>query len=319
LYESLAVDLAKLPEVRVVPRAPLRSCTRFGIGGDAALLVDVSEEAPLSDTLGRLAQEGVTPCVIGGGSNLIVADKGVDGVVVRYRASQVREDSGAITADAGAELQSLVDFTIERGLAGLHTMTRIPGWVGGAIYGNAGAYGHSLHEFARAVRCFDGSAVRTLDNPACEFDYRESVFKRRKDWIILSVTLDLPSGDPAALRKEAARIREIRDSKFPPEMRCAGSIFKNLLFSQLPPHAAARVPPSEIKGGKVASGWFLEQTGVKGLRRGDIQVAHYHANLVYNDGAGTAADLRAVIAEMKRRVHSEFGLALEEEVQFIGF
>jgi UDP-N-acetylmuramate dehydrogenase len=122
-----------------------------------------------------------------------------------------------------------------------------------------------------------------------------------------------------ALRRESDKIREIRDAKYPPEMRCAGSIFKNLLFAELPARAAGLVPPEVVREGKVPSAWFLEQTGIKGFRRGGIQVADYHANLVYSAGEGTAHDLRAVIHEMKRRVESEFGLTLEEEVQYIGF
>jgi UDP-N-acetylmuramate dehydrogenase len=133
------------------------------------------------------------------------------------------------------------------------------------------------------------------------------------------VDLELPGGDSDALRAEAHKIRAIRDAKYPPDMRCAGSIFKNLLLAELPRHAAAVVPENVVREGKVPSAWFLEEAGVKGLRRGAIQVAHYHANLVYNDGGGTAADLRWVIDECKRRVRSQFGLDLEEEVQYVGF
>jgi UDP-N-acetylmuramate dehydrogenase len=212
-----------------------------------------------------------------------------------------------------------VDRTIELGLSGMHTMTRIPGWVGAAVYGNAGAYGHSIHEFVREVIYLDRGRIGTLDNAGCQFTYRESVFKRNKNWIILGVELELPEGDPLALRTEAEKIRAIRDAKYPPDMRCAGSIFKNRLYAELPPQAAAAVPETVIREGKVPSAWFLEQTGVKGLRRGAIQVAHYHANLVYNDGGGTSSDLRWVIAELKRRVQDRFGLVLEEEVQYIGF
>jgi UDP-N-acetylmuramate dehydrogenase len=102
-------------------------------------------------------------------------------------------------------------------------------------------------------------------------------------------------------------------------MKCAGSIFKNLFFAQLPPSVQAEVPQKLIREGKVPSAWFLEQAGVMGIRRGDIQVATYHANLIYNDGAGTAADLLTVIKECKKRVADRFGFELEEEVQYVGF
>jgi UDP-N-acetylmuramate dehydrogenase len=102
-------------------------------------------------------------------------------------------------------------------------------------------------------------------------------------------------------------------------MRCAGSVFKNLILAELPEEAAAAVPAKVVIEGKVPSAWFLEQVGAKGMRRGDIQIAAYHANLIYNDGAGRAADLVALIAELKERVRERFGLELEEEVQYVGF
>jgi UDP-N-acetylmuramate dehydrogenase len=102
-------------------------------------------------------------------------------------------------------------------------------------------------------------------------------------------------------------------------MKCAGSIFKNVFFAELPAGAQEEVPRNLVRDGKVPSAWFLEQAGVKGMRRGDIQVATYHANLIYNDGAGTAADLVAIIDELKTRVHRHFGFDLQEEVQYVGF
>jgi UDP-N-acetylmuramate dehydrogenase len=299
--------------------APLAQYTRFGIGGPAGALIETSEEEEFLRLLEAARRSGVPFLVLGGGTNLIVADEGYPGVILRYRGARIRWDQGLIRVQAGAELQAAVDFSIAHGVAGLHTMTRIPGWTGAAVYGNAGAYGHSIHEFVRRVRYFDGQSVASVDNAFCRFAYRESVFKQRKDWIILEVALELPPGDEADLARQADEIRRIRDSKYPPEMRCAGSIFKNLLFKDLPAQAAAEVPEKVVREGKVPSAWFLEQVDAKGMRRGDIQVAGYHANLIYNDGAGTAADLRWVIEELKRRVVERFGLRLEEEVQYVGF
>jgi UDP-N-acetylmuramate dehydrogenase len=216
-------------------------------------------------------------------------------------------------------LQTLVDGTIDAGLKGIETMTGIPGSTGGAVYGNAGAYGHSIMERISRVHFFDGDRVREIDNAGCEFHYRESIFKRRKDWIILSSELEMERGDAAVLREGADKIRAIRDKKYPPTMRCAGSIFKNFLLAELPAEVAAQIPEKTIIEGKVPSAWFLEQVDAKGMRRGDIQVATYHANLIYNDGNGTARDLVAVIRELKDRVEKRWGMPLLEEVQYVGF
>jgi UDP-N-acetylmuramate dehydrogenase len=257
--------------------------------------------------------------VIGGGTNLIVSDRGFRGIVLRYCAVSLGANGPQVIADAGAVLQDLVDFTIDRGLRGLETLAGIPGSVGAAVYGNAGAYGHSISERVASVRFLDGTRVRVFDNPACQFHYRESVFKRHKEWIVLSTELLLEPADAAALRKIAADIVAVRNQKFPVTMKCAGSIFKNLLLQELPERAAAAVPPATVREGKIPAAWFLEQVGAKGMRRGDIHVADYHANLVYNAGSGTAADLCALIAELKTRVRERFGITLEEEVQYVGF
>jgi UDP-N-acetylmuramate dehydrogenase len=169
------------------------------------------------------------------------------------------------------------------------------------------------------VRFYDGQAVRVFDNEECEFQYRESIFKRRKDWIVFSAELRLDAGDAHALRETADSILKVRNEKFPVTMKCAGSIFKNLLMKRLPADAAAQVPGSAVREGKVPAAWFLEQVGAKGIVRGDIHVATYHANLIYNAGAGTAADLCALIGELKARVADRFGIELEEEVQYVGF
>jgi UDP-N-acetylmuramate dehydrogenase len=125
--------------------------------------------------------------------------------------------------------------------------------------------------------------------------------------------------DARELRKVADDIVKVRNEKFPVTMKCAGSIFKNLMIAELPDSAAQRVPERVIREGKVPAAYFLEEVNAKGMTRGDIHVASYHANLLYNAGAGTAADLRALIDELKSRVAREFGITLEEEVQYVGF
>jgi UDP-N-acetylmuramate dehydrogenase len=257
--------------------------------------------------------------VIGGGTNLVVSDTGFDGVVLCFSGAGIQQEGTLLRAEAGAVLQDVVDRSIALGLQGMQTMTGIPGYLGGAVYGNAGAYGQSIQERVEAVHGTDGERVATFSNADCHFQYRESWFKSHKEWVILQTDLRFTEGDAAALQKGADEIRQIRDKKYPPSMRCAGSIFKNLFFAHLPASAQAEVPPKLVRDGKVPSAWFLEQAGVMGMRRGDIQVATYHANLIYNDGSGTAADLVAVIEECKKRVAERFGFELEEEVQYVGF
>ena len=319
LVQETFDQLSALPETTVLRDAPLSTYTRFGIGGPAALFAETREPARFIDAWRIAHQSGLDTVVIGGGTNLIVSDAGFRGVVLKLSNRRIDSEGQTVYVESGASLQSLVDFTVDAGLKGLETMTGIPGSVGAAVYGNAGAYGHSIAERISRVHFFDGSAIRAFDNAQCEFHYRESVFKRHKEWIIFCTDLAMERGDAAQLRETADKILGIRNKKYPPTMKCAGSIFKNFLLVDLPTRVVNEIPPNVIIEGKVPSAWFLEQAGAKGMRAGGIQVADYHANLIYNAGQGTAHDLVGIIAELKQRVERRWGIPLEEEVQYVGF
>jgi len=319
LVEETYQRLRALPELTVLKGAPLSRYTRFGIGGPADLYAETKDANTFIQAMKIARSSGMDTVVIGGGTNLIVSDDGFRGLVLKFASDGIRADGTNVHVDAGAVLQTLVDYTIDRGLKGLETMTGIPGSVGAAVYGNAGAYGHSISERVTSVRFIDAGELRELDNEACEFHYRESVFKRHKEWIIVSSLLALEPANAAELRVAADKILTVRNAKYPPTMKCAGSIFKNFLLAELPPSVAAEVPAKSVIEGKVPSAWFLEQVGAKGMCSGDIHVADYHANLIYNAGNGTAADLVQLIQELKGRVERKWGIPLEEEVQYVGF
>ncbi len=312
--------LRAIPNVAVFENEPLQRRTRFAIGGPCRIFVEADGVDAVSGAVAVIRSSGAPWVTLGGGTNLIVSDEGFDGIALRPTGSAIRSSAPAvIAAEAGASLQDLVDASIKLGWSGLHTMTGIPGSVGGAVYGNAGAYGRSVAESLVEVEFFDGSSLRRLDNAGCRFRYRESIFKQQKDWVILSASFRLQPASAEPLGAEASRILAIRNSKYPPDMKCAGSIFKNLILDELPEPVRRQVPAEVVREGKVPSAYFLEQAGAKGMRAGGIQVADYHANLIYNTGCGTAAELRSLIADLKGRVRDRFGLELEEEVQYIGF
>lgn len=311
--------LAAIPEIQVQRDAPLSKYTRFGLGGPADIYAETGDPERFIEALRIARASGLETLVIGGGTNLIVSDDGFRGVILKLSSERICADGTTVSVEGGARLQTLVDFAVDLGLKGLETMTGIPGSTGAAIYGNAGAYGHSIQERVGTVRFFDGSGVRVFDNAQCEFHYRESIFKKHKTWIVFSATLNMERGDAAMLRAEADRILAVRNQKYPPTMKCAGSIFKNFLLAELPARVASVVPANIVIEGKAPCAWFLEQVGAKGMNRGDIHVATYHANLIYNGGCGTSKDLTAVITELKDRVERRWGIPLEEEVQYVGF
>ena len=320
--ETLA-RLSTVPHLQISRNESLSRHTRFELGGPALLFVDTDAEDSFVSAL-RIVEEGESPwLVIGLGTNLIVSDAGFAGVVLRYRGAAMLTDGLKARVQAGAVLQDLVDFTASRGMRGLESMTGIPGNVGAAIYGNAGAYGSSMSDVVAAVRYYAGGQVHETDARGCEFRYRGSVFKQRRlageAWLILSAELQFLEGDASALVTKAGEILAVRNEKYPPTMKCAGSIFKNLILAELPEGARAAVPERIVKGGKVPSAFFLEQAGAKGLACGGVHVTAYHSNTLYNDGTGTAAQFCELVSELKRRVRDQFGLDLEEEVQYIGF
>jgi UDP-N-acetylmuramate dehydrogenase len=311
--------LARIEGLTLLENEPLARHTRFALGGPAPIFADTENEVAFVSAVAVLGAGSTPWTVIGEGSNLVVSDRGYEGIVLRYRGAALWRDGDRVMAEAGATLQSLVDFTVRNGLEGLDRMTGIPGFVGAAIYGNAGAYGQSTSDTLESVRFLDGGQIREFSNEECEFRYRDSVFKRRKDWLLLSAVFRLHPGDATVLKSGSDEILATRNRKFPPEMRCAGSVFKNLLLDELSESVGERVPPAVVKKGKVPAAWFLEQVGARGMRHGGIHIADYHANLIYNAGGATTAELREVLDDLKRRVLERFGLRLEEEVQFLGF
>lgn len=317
--EQTLQRLAQIPATTLWRDEPLARHTRFGLGGPALALVDGTNAEHFPALYREARLSGLPVLTLGGGSNLVVADEGFAGIVLRFRGAAVQRHGEITTVESGILWQDLVDFHVAEGLAGMEKMTGIPGWLGGAVYGNAGAYGQTIMDFTESVTVFDGETTREIANAGCGFAYRTSGFKAHKDWVILSARLRLVPGDAVAIQEESAGILATRNEKFPPSMRCAGSIFKNLYVEHLPQRARNLVPPAAIRAGKVASAWFLEQVGAKGSFNGGIRVASYHANLIYNDGSGTAKQVCELIDELKGRVKAEFGFELEEEVQYVGF
>lgn len=317
--EEVFEALRRMPGLAVSRAEPLSRHTRFGVGGPAAIFAE-ADGAEAAAGAFQAARSGDLPlAVLGEGTNVIAPDDGFPGVVLRFTGGRIARSGARIVAEAGASLWDLVDCAVDSGLEGLETLAGIPGSVGGALYGNAGAYGHSISERVARVSFFDGARRREIDPAGCAFGYRESVFKRRRDGIILEAELVLSPGSPETLRAAADRIVDTRNRKFPERLKCAGSVFKNLLLARLPGAVAAAVPANVVREGKIPAAWFLEQAGAKGRSRGDMRVADYHANLIYNSASGTAGQLRELIAELKVLVQQRFALDLEEEVQYLGF
>ena len=313
---------AELQAAFPVARAaePLAPLTTFGIGGSADLFLTPRDEAELLRAIAFAREHDLPLTIIAGGSNLVVADEGIRGLVIQIRSGGIRElGGGRIECGAGVSLAALITHASRRGLAGLESLSGIPGTVGGAIVGNAGAYGQSISTPIEGVRIFDGEAVRTISPDDCEFAYRTSIFKKHRDWIVLSARFRFTEGKSAELQKKAAEIIATREKKYKPGLACPGSYFKNVLVSSVSPESLALIDQTKIIDGKIPSGYLLEVAGARGRSRGRARVADFHGNLIFNEGGATATDVRALAEELKVLVLEKFGIALEEEIRYIGF
>ena len=295
---------------------PMRLHTTFRIGGPADFFYEARTPDALVAALRAAHGLGLPVSLLGGGSNLLVADDGVRGLVLRAACDRVDLDGHEVLAECGAEFHGLVERCRDAGLAGLEFAAGLPGSLGGALFGNAGCYGRDVG--SRVVECthvtLDGTAVETRPAAWYEFGYRDSRLQRDPR-VLLSCRLRLAPGDRAALGREIEEKLALRRAKHPDWRRepTAGSYFKNLPADWSRP--GAQLSPGTRR---VAAGQLLDECGCRGLRVGGAVVFARHANMIVNAGGATAADVLALAALMQARVRERFGVTLEEEVRFLG-
>lgn len=297
----------------------LRDYTTLGVGGPVAYFVEVATSEKMEEAVGRANAMRVSYLVIGSGSNLLVADAGWNGMIIKDSMEGIEIDGQKVKVLAGTLLQDLVDTANENGLAGLERMAGIPGTVGGAVYGNAGAYGQTISDHLIDVAVLDNGEKREFSKEECRFDYRESIFKKRRDLLILEVRLELESGDSGQLQKISTETIKKRLEKWKPEFRTPGSFFKNIIAAKLEKEILEKIPEDKIVYGKVPAGYLLEAVGARGATNNGIEIANYHANLFINTGSGTARDFYDLAMKYKDKVKEKFGIELEPEVQLVGF
>jgi UDP-N-acetylmuramate dehydrogenase len=296
---------------------PLSPYTTLNIGGLARFFVEVATSDELKEAIKYATDNNLEYYIIAGGSDLLISDKGYAGLVIRYVESGVTRDENKVTVKPGTVLQELVDALNEAGLAGCEKLAGIPGTVGGAIYGNAGAYGATISDHLTRVKVYDGDRERWMDRDECLFDYRQSAFKDQKHLIILEAEFEFIPSNPEELKKISLDTIEARSKKYPPGIKCPGSFFKNLLLINLPKEIVDIAPKDYY--GKLPSAWLLDQVGARGSSKGEIKIADYHANLFMNTGNGTAQDFFELASEWKAKVKEKYHVELEPEVQLIGF
>ena len=304
--------------LNVIANHPMSSLTTLQIGGPARFFTSVRSENELIESIQYSKQYQLPFLIIGGGSNLLVSDSGVNCLVIKNEIEGITKAVRTLKVKSGTPLQHLVDFSIANNLSGLQKLTGIPGTVGGAVFGNAGAYGQTISDYLREVTAIDPQSNETkiLQQDECEFDYRDSIFKKN-GYIILEIIFKLEVGKRKEQRLEADEILEKRLVKYPKGTKCPGSFFKNLIAERLPKEILRKIPKEKIVYGKLPAGSLLEMVEAKGESLGNIEIANYHANLFINKGDGKASDFYNLAKKYAQKVKDKFGISLEPEVQLI--
>ena len=295
----IAAELRKIVRGKVLENTPMSQFTTMKVGGPADVIFIPADRADLIAAFVMAEKKGWPRQIIGAGSNLIVRDGGLEGltVILRGTMDEIEIEGEKMRAGAGAALPKMSRAASRQGLTGLEWLVSIPGTLGGAVAGNAGAFGASMADFLiEAQVLMPGGAVETWEKDKFAFSYRNS--KLPVGAVILEAILKLEKGDIAQIEKRMKEIIEKRKATQPLSEPSAGSIFRN------PPQTAA--------------GKLIDSLGFKGKMRGDAVVSDVHANFIVNAGAATAADVIGLIEEIHERARAVHGIDLELEVKIIG-
>lgn len=284
----------------LLPAEPMTKHTSFHIGGPAELMAQPQSEAELQSLLLKAAEAAVPVTLVGNGSNLLVRDKGIRGLVIKL-GSMLRDinvSGNMLTFGSGVSLAQASKKAAELGLSGMEFAVGIPGSIGGAVYMNAGAYDGEMSKVVKSVRVMDAAGeVSELSAGELDFGYRHSALQGSSK-IVTSVTVELVAGDKQAIAEKMADFSNRRITKQPLELPSAGSMFKR--------------PPGYF------AGTLIDQTGLKGYTVGGAQVSTKHAGFVVNIGGATAADVLQLISDVQAKVFAAHGVHLEPEVLVLG-
>lgn len=295
---------------RVRPDVPLAPFTTFRIGGPADWFLEVTDAGDVVLAVRALAGTGIGLTFLGSGSNVLIGDRGIRGVVVRARTAAIAsEQPSLVRADAGVSINGLVRWTVLRGLGGLEAWAGTPGTVGGAIVGNAHYAGQLIGELVASVRLVqpDGT-VNNVAGTELEFGYDTSRLPRTGEVILSAAFRVEPGRDPAALRSVARASLLHRKGTQPLHLPSAGCVFQN------PDPARDRLPA----GLAWSAGALIDRAGLKGRAVGGARVSPVHANFIVNEGGATARDIRALVKLCRDEVRAQFGVELRDEIVYLG-
>ena len=310
-----------LPELQ--EKVLLKNYTTFKIGGPARYFFVAKNKDDLISALKNAKKLEIPGFVIGGGSNVLFSDKGFKGLVIKIAFLGVKLENEKIYARSGTELSKLANFCLENSFGGLEWAMGVPGTVGGAVFGNAQAFGDKISESVESVEVLDtkNTEIKTLSKEQCNFSLKNSIFKKNKTLIILSVVFSLKKDSRQNIQEKIDKCLQYRKTKHPINFPSAGSVFVN--------------PETKIKNkkiidkypelaqfnekGVIPAGYLIQKSGLARKKIGNAQISELHCNFIINLGGASAKDVFSLIKLAQRKVKNNFGILLIPEVQFVGF
>ncbi|HLX13104.1 MAG TPA: UDP-N-acetylmuramate dehydrogenase [Bacteroidota bacterium] len=291
-------EIRKFFRGRFVVNEPLEKYTSFRIGGPADFYLEPADQQDLIAVVKFLNSHSMEFTIMGNGSNLLISDDGIRGVVINFESglNGLRLEGDRIIAEAGVRIAKFVDFCIQNSRQGAEMLAGIPGTIGGAVVMNAGAYGGEIADHIAEVRVLRGGVVTTVTKADAEFAYRTSAF--RKD-VVLEGIFELPKGDKAELERRRRELLLKRNESQPVNLPNSGSVFKN--------------PPGTY------AAKLVEEAGLKGVRAGNAQISSKHGNFIVNTGGAKASDVIELMLMARTAVLEKFHVKLEPEVHLMGF
>ncbi|MGK2848894.1 MAG: UDP-N-acetylmuramate dehydrogenase [Minisyncoccota bacterium] len=308
--------------LRLQENIDLAPLTTFHIGGMARYFLTTKDPSVLSEAFEYAEMKNIPIYVLGGGSNILFSDKGFLGLIVQWLDDAISVSENRMLCGAGSSLTNVVQTALEHNLTGIERLAGIPGSFGGAIRGNAGAFGTEIGQYIMSVRvlnCHTGM-MREYTRQECHFGYRTSFFKQHPDSIILSAELRLASGEKVVSAKMIHDTIALRESKHPQDAFCAGSFFINpYITNKRLLREFAKDTGSPSKDGKLPAGWLIDTVGLRGHSIGGAMISTHHPNYIVNTGVATAEDVIMLASLIKMRVRDELNVRLQEEIQYVGF
>lgn len=298
IYEIL---VKKLPEEQVKLDEPMKKHTNFKIGGNADIFITAKKTDEILTVLKLAKENDVKLTILGNGSNVLVSDEGIRGIVLRVSIPGIdikkEKESAIITVGAGEPLGKVAYSLLNEEIAGFEFASGIPGTMGGAIRMNAGAYGGEMKDCIKNVTCIDENGnLQRLSNKECDFSYRHSIFFDRP-WIIVNAEFELPYGNKQEIKEKIDEYAKSRREKQPINFPSAGSTFK--------------------RGADFITAKLIDECNLKGYSVGDAEVSTLHAGFVINKGNATAKDVMAVIEHVKKTVLEKTGKQIELEIEIL--